>query len=371
MSKRKYFSDELAAAIKARYDGSSEAITELQKEFNVPRYTITTYARKFGVTRKKLREWTSEEEDLLRELWGQKTLPQIMKIMGRTKTSILNKYKRLGLEGATRAGEYLTACAVSDLLGVDVHAITERWIEKYGLKATRKAMRGVKKMWMIRMEDLLQWLKNNQDKWDSRRVEPYALGEEPEWLKAKREADSKKTLRTAQKWTPEEDAKAIMLFKAGMNYVQIGKQLQRSREAVERRLSRLDVWGSGKFVGDRKYKTSGRFAELKEQAERRKLITRLAELILIKRNQIAFDGYWQKSMCMNWHDIKGCTAGQNNCDECTEFIRIQEQYCRRCGATFYKRQISDICDPCATARKKQYQRKWVIMNRRKGLAKVI
>jgi hypothetical protein len=45
---------------------------------------------------------------------------------------------------------------------------------------------------------------------------------------------------------------------------------------------------------------------------------------------------------MNWHDVKGCKAGQANCDDCNAFIRIREQYCKRCGTTFYKRQM-DTC----------------------------
>lgn len=359
MSKRKYYSDELAEAVKARYDGTTDVINALMAEFHVPRHTIAATAQRFGLSKKKPKDWTTEEEAQLKELWGYKPLPQIMEILGRSRTSILNKYKRLGLEGATRAGDYLTARAVSEILQVDIHVVTDRMIAKQGLKAQKKAMRGVRKMTMIKHSDLLKWLKNNPDKWDSRRVEFYALGEEPKWLQEKRDRDKKENKKLPTKWTPAEDAKAILLFKEGLTYDQIAEQMPgRTGCGVEHRLNRLDVWGTGKFVGDRKYKTSGKFAEMKELADRKKLITKLAELLLMKRNQMAYDGYWQKSMCMNWHDVKGCKAGQENCDECTEFIRIREQYCVRCGVTFFKREISKTCDPCAAARKKQYQRKW-------------
>ena len=362
MSKRKYYSDELAEAVKAMYDGSSEVITQLQTEFNVPRYTVLATARRFGVSRKRQKNWTHEEEGQLRELWGVKTIPQIIKIMGRSKNAIIVKSKRLGLDGITKA-EMITANAAANLLNIDRHTILDRWIPKYGLKARHIAMKGVKKMWMIKHTDLMKWLRDNQDKWDSRRVELYALGLEQKWLKEKRKRDSQNTLKTGQKWTPEEDARAIMLFKAGMNYAKIGEQMQRSGCGVEHRLNRLDVWGTGKYVGDRKYKTSGKFAKMKELADRKRLITRFAELLLIKRNQIAFDGFWQKSMCMNWNDVRGCLAAQSNCDDCTEFIRIREQYCRRCGIVFYKRKITDMCDSCKVTRKKQYQKKWVIIHK--------
>jgi hypothetical protein len=95
---------------------------------------------------------------------------------------------------------------------------------------------------------LLEWCKEHQDLWDSRKVELFALGEEPEWLKTKRKLVTNKPKKTFQKWTRKEDNKAIDLFKFGYKYKDIAKELSRSTEAVERRLSRLDIWGSGEFI---------------------------------------------------------------------------------------------------------------------------
>ncbi len=251
MSERKYYTDELGAAIKAKYDGSSEVITELQNEFEVPRYIITRYAKKFGLTKKSIKYWTDEETEKLHELWGYKTIPQIAKILGRTENAITVKYKRLGLEAPSKAGETMTANEAAALLKIDIHTITDRWIAKHGLKAKKKAIRGKKEIWMIKHSDLITFLKENQNRWDSRRLEIYALGSEPQWLKDKRARDSCKVLKISQKWTPEEDARAIFLFKQGYTYKQIAEQLQRTRDGVERRLSRLDVWGTGKYIGNR------------------------------------------------------------------------------------------------------------------------
>lgn len=113
------------------------------------------------------------------------------------------------------------------------------------------------------------------------------------------------------------------------------------------------AWGTGK-------------PELKVFEARRKAavktdLTRLMELLLIRRNELGYKPYWQRHMCMKWHDVKGCTAEQTNCDECTEFQRIRPQYCVRCGATFIEREKNLICEPCRIARKKQHQRKWRVL----------
>ena len=95
-------------------------------------------------------------------------------------------------------------------------------------------------------------------------------------------------------------------------------------------------------------------------------LSRLVCLLKYRMNLLGYDPYWQRFMCVNWDDIDGCSAGCNNCDECTEFVRIKPQYCSRCGATFYERKSNDFCNDCRKARKKSAQKKWMILrNHRK------
>nr|WP_315022948.1 hypothetical protein [uncultured Aminipila sp.] len=302
------------------------------------------------------KNWSREETEQLKEWWGYKTIPQIAKLLGRTETAIIVKYKRLGLGAPTSAGELLTGRATAETLGVDIHTITDYWIPKLGLKAKKKAFRGIKKMWMIHIDDLMKFLKANQDKWDSRRVELYSLGSEPIWLQEKRKQDRTNTMKTGKKWTPLEDAKAINLFKQGFNYVEIGKELNRTREAVEHRMSRLDIWGTGKYISPKEK------AIKKAENERKALIRKFERLLLTRRNELAFDGYWQKEMCMNWDDVRGCIAGETDCDSCTSFRRIKPQYCKRCGKTFFERKENLICSSCRMQRKQQSQRKYATLH---------
>jgi len=199
----------------------------------------------------KSKIWTKEEIEYLSANWGLKSVPFIARHLNRTETAIILKAKRMRLGAASTSGEYLTANQVSKLLGVDIHTVMDRWILKHGLKAKKRVIRTRRMMTMIKFTELVNWLKNNQDKWDSRRLELFALGKEFDWLKEKRRNDLSLPVKKFHKWTKEDDMIAIHLFRAGFTYRQIAERLGRSEDAVERRLSRLDVWGTGKYIGDR------------------------------------------------------------------------------------------------------------------------
>lgn len=302
-------------------------------------------------------DWSQKEVAYIREVWGDKTIPQIARHLKRSINAVKIKAVRLGYTGQTKSGEMMSARKVSELLGVDVHAVCDIWIPKYGLKAKHRRLgSGKRTTTIIMFDDLLAWLEGHQDLWDSRRVELYALGMEYDWLQKKRKFDATKPSRKDQKWTSQEDVRLISLFKKNnMTYAEIGQELGRPASGIQRRLSRLDVWGTGKYIGD---PLKSQKAAVKENFEKLCLIIRLRDILLAKRNSMEFGQYWQRSMCLLWSDTRGCTAGCDNCDDCTEFRRIPPQYCARCGITFYEREANRFCAACRQARKKRAQRRW-------------
>lgn len=331
---------------------------DLAKHFGRTVPTIRTKRRDLGLLGKKGQrksDWSPEEEEQLRELWGLKTIPQISKIMERSHNAVLVKSKRLGLGAFKNSGEWLPALQIANILGIDVHTVTDYWIPKLSLPYKRIAPRGKKYFKYIRLTDLMAWLESNLDKWDSRRVEPYALGNEPEWLQKKRKTDAASSPRGCFKWTQHEDARLVTLYRRGVKIKDIAEELGRSPAGVEHRAARLDIWGNGAYIGNKR--TEER-KQIKEAFERKTLEIRLLSLLKIRFNELNYDGYWQKDICMNWHPVKGCTAGGTNCDECGNFNRIKPQYCVRCGATFFEREKNKICERCRIARKRQYRRKW-------------
>lgn len=309
------------------------------------------------------KNWTAEELSYVREVWGEKTIPEIAAKLGRSINAVRIKTVRLGFTGQKWSGEMMSARKVSELLGVDVHAVIDYWIPKCGLKAKKKRLGNSKKTTTIIMfEDLLSWLRNHQDLWDSRRVEEYALGIEYAWLKKKRKSDATLPARRLQKWTPYEDNQLILMWKRGdKTKAEIAKILNRSYSSVEHRLCRLDVWGTGKHISD-SVKTQNK-AKNKESFERKTLVTRLASLLLSYRNSQEYGEFWQKDMCQHWDKTRGCGAGQSNCDECSAFLRILPQYCARCGTTFFERNNNRFCSACRVQRKKNGYKKYL----RKGV----
>ncbi len=301
------------------------------------------------------KDWTQKELDYIAEVWGEKTIPQIARHLGRSINAVKIKANRLGYAGQMKYGEMMTARKVSELLGVDVHAVCDYWIPKCGLKGRKKRIGESGRCTIIKFADLLEWLEANQDKWDSRRVELYGLGMEYDWLKEKRKADALIPVRKAQKWTPEEDDRLRAMFRRGdMTYAEIGAVLGRSKTAVGHRLTRTDIWGTAEKKRD------------PERFQRMALYIRLITALRFQVNALGYEPYWQKAMCQHWSDAKGCTAGCADCDSCTQFQRIRPQYCRRCGGEFLEREGSTFCPRCRTMRKKQAQRKWAVLRKRKG-----
>ncbi len=308
-------------------------------------------------------DWTDEELNYIHEVWGEKTIPQIARHLGRSINAVKVKTARLGYTGQKWYGNMMSARKVSELLGVDVHTVCDYWIPKCALKGKAKRLGASKKTTTIIMfDDLLLWLEEHPDLWDSRRLELYALGMEYEWLAEKRKADLLRPARKAQKWTTEEDTYLVGMFRrGGMTYAEMGAVLGRSADAVEHRAARLDVWGTGRYIGQDPWKAR---REKKEASEKKQLAFRLCSALLARRNSMEWGEFWQKDLCQHWDDVRGCRMRCSECDSCTKFQRIRPQYCRMCGGEFLERREQTYCPKCRAMRKKQAQRKYAVLHKR-------
>ncbi len=183
------------------------------------------------------KNWTKKEIEYLNENWGKFTLAYISIRLKRTMIGIAIKAKRMGFGASSRADEYITARQVAALLTVDGHTV-ERWIKKHDLKTTRKVLLFKTRFYLIKLPDLCRWLENNQDKFDSRRIELYSLGHEPPWLKMKRIKDKKLAKNRFKIWTNLEVQKLIINYK-NMRYKEIAQLLDRSYDSIDRKIYRL------------------------------------------------------------------------------------------------------------------------------------
>ena len=181
---------------------------------------------------------------------------------------------------------------------------------------------------------------------------------------------------THGKWTDADFAILADGIRNGDSYTAIGNAIGKSEKAVRgkvyftylteqadkvRAMMGNHEWGYGAPVPTVKQG----FYLSRTSRETRANLSMLDALLRKRMNELGYDPYFQRFMCMNWDDIGGCSAGCSNCDSCTEFRRIIPQYCARCGLTFYERSENRFCKSCRTARKKKAQRHWCMANRKK------
>lgn len=173
-------------------------------------------------------------------------------------------------------------------------------------------------------------------------------------------------------WTEEQIQTLCRMIKAGSNYESMSLAIGKSTKAIRGKvfttyltenLNKVAAllgdgcWGNNRperRIGQRLIMNAEEKAELKQ--EMGKLVSLLTYSI---RKQFNDQDNWQRNLCHHWQEVKGCTVGETDCDTCTQFQRIQPQYCVRCGATFYERAENRRCEQCRQERKKAYYRKYL------------
>jgi len=183
------------------------------------------------------KKWSEREIEYLDENWGKSTLASLSTHLKRTKKAVVLKSKRLKLGASTRADEYLTARQVAKILNVDSHTVLIL-IKNHHLKTDRKVLLYKRRFFLIKHCDLLEWLENNQDKFDSRKIDFINFGYEPEWLQTKKRNDKELPENRFKKWNKSE-LKRIIKLSRNMTYNEIANKMGRSYDSIERQFGRL------------------------------------------------------------------------------------------------------------------------------------
>ena len=178
-------------------------------------------------------------------------------------------------------------------------------------------------------------------------------------------------------WTEEQHRTLTKMIKAGSNYENMSLAIGKSAKAIRGKVynmyltENLDkvsrIMGDGQWGDNRPDRAifQRRLMTPKEKKQADQELSKLVGLLTYHIRQ-HFDDQdnWQRNICQHWDEVKGCTAGGVNCDECGDFIRVRPQYCVRCGATFYERKQNQICERCRTQRKRSAARKYILMRDR-------
>ncbi len=206
---------------------------EIAKIMNRSENAIYLKARKLGIILiQNGRKWTKEEEEILQDEWGNRRVELIAKKMKRTVFALKVKAIRMGLGSMINNNyEIITVSDMADLLSVSRDRILRTWV-KLGLNLKQKKLTSDKAYYYVIWADLMDFLKNNQNEWDSRCIDINMLGPEPDWLLEKRKRDAVENPMWYRYWTDEEKEKAIDMIKAGKSYQEIAILLNRSEWSV-------------------------------------------------------------------------------------------------------------------------------------------
>lgn len=134
------------------------------------------------------RRWTKEEEEKLMEVWTRWDTEVIAEKFNRSYDAIICKTMQMKLGNKMLASDSISRREVENILKLYETTVINLF-KKYPIKMKKKE--GKKPRYIIKIDDFIQWLKDHQEIWDSRKVELYALGVEPEWLVEKRKMDAK------------------------------------------------------------------------------------------------------------------------------------------------------------------------------------
>lgn len=183
------------------------------------------------------KKWSQEELEYLEDSWGFVSLDTISKNLQRTKEAIRRKAWDLGL-GPSRYADGLiySPPQIAEILGKCVKDIYK--LIDDGILKGRKRKLINERVYQVHIDDLMEFLRDNPDKWDSRKVPPYTFGIEPDWMKEKRRQDMK-IPRLNKPWTPEEERRLIFYVNAGYPMKEIAEKLDRTVNGIYKKTHKL------------------------------------------------------------------------------------------------------------------------------------
>lgn len=190
------------------------------------------------------RKWTKEDVEYLKEKWGNVSISSIAKKLNRSVNAVKLKAKRLGLGPMLENGSYVTLNQVAiALTGRNFSPYCKKsWIENRGMPVhDKKVINNTFKI--IYLDEFWKWAEKNRSFLDFSKMEPLALGKEPEWVNEQRKKDYKSNaLQRKDRWTPYEDDKLRYLLKQQKyGYVEVAEILYRSEGAIQRRCMDLGI----------------------------------------------------------------------------------------------------------------------------------
>lgn len=170
-TRQRYFLDDRGRQMLLNeYDGKTATIDRLALRLGVPRWMVKKWGGQLGLAQQKEPRWREEELAYLEQYLGRMSLSAIAAHLGRTKTAVQIKAKRLSV---SKSADGYTLHRLMACLGADHHKI-ERWIARGWLKGERRGSeRGAAQggdMWFFSQEAVRKFVTWHPEEIDQRRV---------------------------------------------------------------------------------------------------------------------------------------------------------------------------------------------------------
>lgn len=244
--------------------------------------------------------WTAEEEEYLAENWGTLAIPTLARNLGRSEDAVVIRARRLGLGPFLDSGDYVSfnQLLVAVTGGNSGYGYKiKSWVENRGFPLHYKRV-GSQRWRIVYLKEFWEWAEKNRAFIDFSRMEPLALGEEPEWVAEQRRKDFETfALQRKDPWTSEEDSRLIMLLKQQRyGYAELSQMLRRSAGAIQRRCGDLGIKErpvKADTHGDRATWTQGDYDALANGIRRGDSYTRIGQAIGKSEKAVRGKVYYQ------------------------------------------------------------------------------
>ena len=191
------------------------------------------------------KKWTAEEEHYLSEAWGTTSIDGICKRLNRSKNAIMVRVNRLGLAPFLESGEYISMHQLILALGYGGSEgyKVKSWIDNRDFPVHIQKRSDKMRVKVVYIDEFWEWAEKNRSFLDFSKMEPLALGAEPEWLAEQRKRDYRNfAIQRKDRWTSRDDLELkLLLEKRQFGYAELSDKLHRSAGAIQRRIRDLGL----------------------------------------------------------------------------------------------------------------------------------
>ncbi len=228
---------------------SKMKVKEIAKSIGCTASYVYFIFEKYNIPYIKRSEWTTRELELLKKYRKGHSTEELVKILdySKDKSQIGVKISLLEL-GSFLDDDYIYVTTVLRELGYsDMKNILKKWI-KLGLKVKYKQLSKKYTYKIVKITDVIQFLKDNQDIWTARNVNEGFLGIEEKWFLEKVKSDKEKIIPKKNSWSKEVQYQMYLLKQMGYKNVEIAELFDAPANSVGNYVHNLENQYARDFI---------------------------------------------------------------------------------------------------------------------------